>query len=127
VESKKLIWNQLLELCSTVKGGKTVGEASGVDQKISECVDTALKKLGENVNKSIYYYLEKDFNLERFEIPKKPEVFEKALTTIFGEQAAKTIEKLILVEIRNTFQLKRGSTLTFKEAVRVIKNSCILT
>jgi hypothetical protein len=104
-----------------------LGEASGVDQKISECVNTAFKKLGEDVNKSIYYRLEKDFNLERFEIPKKPEVFEKAMTTIFGEQGAKTIEKLILVEIRNTFQLKRGPTLTFKEAVRVIRNSCIRT
>jgi hypothetical protein len=65
--------------------------------------------------------------LERFEIPKKPEIFEKALTTIFGEQGAKTIEKLILVEIRNNFQLKRSFTLTFKEAIRIIRNSCIRT
>jgi hypothetical protein len=63
--------------------------------------------------------------LERLEIPKKPEVFEKALTMIFGEQKAKTIDKLILAEVGNTFQLERGSTLTFKEAVRVIRNSRI--
>jgi len=99
-----------------------LGEISEVDQKISECVDTALKKLGDNVNKSLYHSLEKDFNLDRFEIPKKPEIFEKAITTIFGERRAKTIEKLILVEVRKTFQLKKGSTLTFKEAVRIIRN-----
>ena len=104
-----------------------MNEASEVDQKISECVNTALKRLGGNANKSIYYSLEKDFNLERSEIPKRPEVFEKALTKIFGEQGERTIEKLILVEIRNTFQLKRRSSLTFKEAVRVIRNSCIRT
>jgi hypothetical protein len=102
-----------------------LGEASRVDQKISECVNKALKILGENVNKSVYYSLEEDFNLEKSEIPKKPELFEKALTTIFGEEGEKTIEKLILVEIRNAFQLKKGSTLTFKEAVRIIRNSRI--
>jgi uncharacterized membrane protein YheB (UPF0754 family) len=100
-----------------------LGETSRVDQKISECVNKALKKLGENANKSIYYSLEKDFNLERSEIPQKTEVFEKALATIFGEEGEKTIEKLILVEIRNTFPLK-NSTSTFKEAVKVIRDSC---
>jgi len=108
-----------------VKGGKASGEASNVDQKISECVDAALKKLGKNAGESIYYYLEKDFNLKKFEMSKKPEIFEKALTKIFGEQGAKTIEKLIIIEIRNTFQLKRSFAFTFKEAVKVIKNSSI--
>jgi hypothetical protein len=99
-----------------------LGEASEVDRKISDCVNKALKKLGGNVDKSIYYSLQKDFNLEMSEIPEKTEVFEKALATIFGEQGEKTIEKLILVEIRNAFPLK-SSALTFKEAVRVIRNS----
>jgi len=63
--------------------------------------------------------------LERREIPQKPETFEKALTAIFGKQGAKTIEKFILGEIWNNFQLKRRFTLTFKEAVRAIRNSCI--
>jgi hypothetical protein len=63
--------------------------------------------------------------LERLEIPKNPEVFEKALIAIFGEQKAKKIDKLILAEIRNIFQIKRGSTLTLREAVRLVKNSCI--
>lgn len=98
-------------------------EACEVDEKILECVDTAFKKLGESVRKSIYYYLKKDFNLERFEIPKKPEALEKALTSIFGERGAKVIKKLILVEVRNIFQLKKGSSLTFKQAVATIKNS----
>jgi len=98
-------------------------DASEVDEKILECVDTALKKLGETVAKSIFFYLKKDFSLERFEIPKKPEAFEKALASVFGEQGAKVIEKLILAEIRNNFQLKNSSNSTFKEAIAIIKKS----
>jgi hypothetical protein len=101
-----------------------LGDPSRVDQKISKCVNTALQKLGGSINKSVYYRLQKDFNLERSQIPKRPEVFEKALTTIFGEEGAETIEKLILIEIRHTFQLEKSSASTFKEAVKVIRNSC---
>lgn len=100
---------------------------SEVDRKILECVDTALKKLGESASESIYYYLKKDFNLAKFEIPEKPEAFDKALKSIFGERGAKVIGKLILVEIRNNFQLKRNSSLTFKEAVARIKKSSTCT
>lgn len=95
---------------------------SKADGKILECVDRALKKLGESVSESIYYYLKNDFSLGKSEIPEKPEVFEKALTSIFGERGTKVIEKLIIVEIRNGFRL-RGSSLTFKEAVATIKSS----
>jgi hypothetical protein len=124
VERKKLIWNLVLELCS-ISEGKVLCEVSGVDQKISECVDTALKKLGENVNRFVYSRLEKDFNLERFEIPRKPEAFEKAITAIFGEQRARTVEKLILAEIRRTFHLKKSSASTLKETIKTIRNSRI--
>jgi hypothetical protein len=98
-------------------------ESSDVDEKILECIDTAFRKLGETVAKSIFFYLKKDFSLERLEIPKKPEAFEKALASVFGEQGAKVIEKLILVEIRNAFQLEESSSSTFKEAIAIIKKS----
>jgi hypothetical protein len=100
-----------------------MSRVSKADDKILECVDSALRKLGESVSKSIYYYLKKDFNLERSEILDRPEIFEKALTSTFGKQGAKMIEKLIMVEIGNSFQLRRGSSLTFKEAVVTIKSS----
>lgn len=98
-------------------------ESCEVDAKILECVDAAFKRLGESADKSIYCCLKSDFNLEKSEIARKPEVFEKGLTSIFGEGGAKVIEKLILVEVRNIFQLKKGSSLTFKQAVATIKNS----
>lgn len=96
-----------------------------VDRKILECVDTVLQKFGESVQKSIYYYLKKDFNLGKGEIPNKPEAFESALTSIFGEQGSRVIEKLILLEIKNSFKLERDSDLTFNKAVTMIRNSSI--
>ena len=92
-----------------------------VDLKILKCVDTALGKLGENVRQSIYYYLKKDFMLERSEIPRKPEVFERALTSIFGQEGCKVIEKMILIEIRKNFRLKR--VLSFKKAIKVLSEA----
>jgi hypothetical protein len=94
-----------------------------VDQKIVECVDSALQKFGESVKTSIYYYLEKDFNLGKSEIPRNPEAFENALTAIFGEQGGKVIKELILAEIKNNFKLKREPDLTFNKIVAMIRSS----
>jgi len=102
-----------------------MNDVSQVDEKILKCIDTALEKLGESVPTSIFYYLKRDFGLERFEIPKKPEVFEKALTSIFGKRGAKVVEKLILVEIRKNFNIKKGSSSTFKRTVENIRKSGI--
>ncbi|MGB9778641.1 MAG: hypothetical protein ACPLW8_04475 [Candidatus Bathyarchaeales archaeon] len=93
---------------------------SDVRLKIVECVDLALGKLGESVRESIYYHLKNDFLLEKSEILQKPEVFEKALTSIFGEEGYKVIEKMILAEIRKNFKLKGG--LNFREVVKVLES-----
>jgi len=101
-----------------------MNKTSKTYKEILKCVDAALKKLGKNIDKSIYYYLKNDFNLEKFEIPEKPEIFERALISIFGEQGAKVLQKLILVEIKNSFHSfpsNRGLDLTFKEAVTRVK------
>ena len=98
-----------------------MGMSHEVDLKLLECIDSALGKLGEAARQSIYYYLKKDFMLERFEIPRKPEVFERALTSIFGQEGYKVIEKMILLEIRKKFMLKRTSSL--KKAFKVLSNA----
>jgi|GEM_PF-2409703 len=98
-----------------------IGISLDIDSRILECVDSALGKLGENVRQSIYYYLKKDFMLEKFEIPRKPEVFERALISIFGKEGCKVIEKMILVEIRKNFRLKR--VLSFKKAIKVLSDA----
>jgi hypothetical protein len=96
-------------------------ETCKINRKIAECVDTALKKLGGSIDESIFYYLNKDFSLDRLEIADKPELFERAIFSIFGEQGAKVIMKLIIEELRKTFTFKKVPNLTFREAVEIVK------
>jgi len=92
-----------------------------INKKIADCVSTALKKLGGNIDETIFYYLNKDFGLERLEIADKPEVFERAILSIFGEQGCKVIMKLVLEELRKTFTFKKVPNLTFRETVEMVK------
>jgi len=61
--------------------------------------------LGENSRKAVYYHLEKDYSLERNEIPKKPEAFADGLKKIFGAGSA-VIEKFVLVSFYSKLGLK---------------------
>jgi N-dimethylarginine dimethylaminohydrolase len=97
-----------------------MGKPHRFELKILECVDSALGNFGESAKQSIYYHLKSDFMLEKSEILQKPEVFEKALTSIFGEEGYKVIEKMILTEIRKNFKLKRS--LNFREVVKVLES-----
>ncbi len=93
------------------------------DQILLQCIDNALTKFGEGVRKSIYYYLKRDFGLDKESIPRKLHDFQKALTSIFGEQGAKIIERMILTELKNTLQLESQRNLTFKELVKQLRET----
>jgi hypothetical protein len=101
---------------------RPMGETSEINEKIARCIDIALQKLGGSIEKAIYYYLKKDFDLERLDIAEKTEVFEKALVSIFGEHGAKVIEELILAEIRRVFELKPEYNSTLKEIITKVKS-----
>ena len=75
----------------------------------------------ESAKYVIYHYVEKNFRLRREEIPEHPEVFKQAVTSIFGEEGSKIIEKLIVQKMIQTFKLKNKSKLTFGEAVQAVK------
>jgi len=75
----------------------------------------------ESAKYVIYPYVEKNFRLRREEIPEHPEVFKQAVTSIFGEEGSKIIEKLIAQKMIQTFKLKNKSKLTFVEAVQAVK------
>lgn len=93
-----------------------------IDEEIVKCISKALKKLGENIDKTIFYYLRRDFGLEKLDIARKPEVFEKAIGSIFGEHGARVVMELVLAEVRQAFDLKQASNLTFEKAVATVKN-----
>lgn len=62
---------------------------------LSEAVDEGLMILGESCRASIWYYLKRDFSIERNEAQRKIEDFCLAIRKIFGS-GGPVIEKLIL-------------------------------
>jgi len=95
--------------------------ASKVNEKIIQCTDEGLQVFGESAKHVIYFYLEKDFQLKKTEIPENPETFYKAITSLFGEDGANSIEKSILQKMKLCFKLKHQSKLTFVETVLRLK------
>jgi hypothetical protein len=94
---------------------------SKLEKRIMQCVDDGLEVLGDSGKKAIYYYLEKNSGLKRKEIPKKPEIFRKELSFMFGEEGTDIIEKWIVEKLRMSFKLKQQFKITFSEAVAMIK------
>lgn len=94
---------------------------SEIDERILRCVDCGLEALGENVTCVVYYHVEKTFRLKKSDIPAKPEVFDQAIISIFGEKGAKTIERLIVQKMIKAFKLGRRSKHTFTNIVLEVR------
>jgi hypothetical protein len=88
-----------------------------------ECVDDGLKELGQSVRKVVYFHLEKNFGIKKYEIPVEPKAFCRALHAIFG-QGANVIEKLIVQRIQEKFGLSLNSQTSLVEAVQTVMKSC---
>ena len=63
-----------------------------------ESVDEAFSTLGENVKKTIYFYLAESFSISKQDIPFKIDAFSNALEKIFGIGARK-LEILIIAKL----------------------------
>lgn len=87
-------------------------------------VDQALSSLGESSKQAIYFYLDKNFSIEKQEIPAKIEPFKEALEEVFGAGAS-FLEVLIMKRLYETiggnFQWKESAEFTFSEYVSVAK------
>lgn len=93
-----------------------------VETKILQCIDEGLDALGDSGKRAFYYHLKNDFDLRKEEIPRKPEIFCRGLTIMFGEEAAKLLRRWIIEKLKEDFRLKNPSTITFSKAVYLIKN-----
>jgi hypothetical protein len=58
-------------------------------------IDDALLSMGESAKKSVYFHIEKNYRVEREQIPQELEQFQTALEKIFGI-GARYIEILIM-------------------------------
>lgn len=94
---------------------------SGVENKILECIDEGLDALGKSGKQALIHYLERNIDLKREEIPKKPELFCKGLILVLGEQGSKALGKRITRKLLQSFKLEKKMNLTFVEVIERIK------
>jgi len=110
---------------SRIKRRKKARTNLAVQKRILICIDKALKELGASVAEALYYYLESNFNLNRNRIPRRPKTFMKALTSIFGEEGAKIIEKICIKKLEQEFNLVIDEGIGLINAIQIIKRKQI--
>jgi len=74
------------------------------DLVVSKAVDEGLLVLGASVRHSIYYYVERNRQVKREEIPSRIAVFHEALEGLLGAGAV-VIEKLIAKDLYSRLSL----------------------
>jgi len=78
------------------------------EEILLEAVEEVLSSLGSSVKNTVYFYLEKSFNLKRQDIPYKIEKFANAIEEIFGFGA-----KLLEIQIMKSLHKKVGQNLRY--------------
>jgi hypothetical protein len=96
------------------------------EKRLLEAVDEALSSLGESSKQAIYFHLNRNFNIEREEIPYKIADFIGALEEVFGV-GANFLEVLIMRRLHETvggaFEWKESEEFTFTEYIAVAKRN----
>ena len=90
----------------------------GFNGKISQCIDRALDTFGEGVKRSLYYQMETKYHLSRQVAAVKPELVIELLRIILGPTGSSLIERLIVREIRITFELNFGGNSTLEAVMK---------
>jgi hypothetical protein len=83
------------------------------ERLLLEAIDEGLSSLGESSKQTIYYHLERSFNLRREDIPTRIIAFTQAIENIFGVGAS-FVEILIMKKLYE----KIGGTLIWNESER---------
>ena len=78
----------------------TIGTELTFNKILLEAIDDALSSLSESVKESIYYHLEKIFNIKKYEIPHRFDDFSDALERIFG-LGARPLEVMFIKHLHN--------------------------
>jgi hypothetical protein len=97
------------------------------DQLLVNAIDDALNSLGDSVKQSIYFHIEKKFNVTRNEIPENLEEFQGGLEKIFG-MGAKFIEILIMKNLHSKIEVPlaiESDQLEFVKYVDAVKEGFI--
>jgi type III secretion system FlhB-like substrate exporter len=97
---------------------------SRADELVFEAVDEILSIFGNNVKESIYYFMERNYGLNRRDIASNLEKFHESLRLIFGIGAG-TIEKQIIKRLQEKAKvhIPLDSDTSFVEAVKKIRQA----
>jgi hypothetical protein len=96
------------------------------DNFLLHIIDETLNSLGKSVGQSIYFHIEKQFNVTRTEIPKNLKEFQEGLEKIFGT-GARFIEILIVkklhAKIGHSLIMNKSEQLEFIKYVSTAKQN----
>src|SRR5206468_3060480 len=117
-----LSWKSLLSvLCLGGSKGSRRKEAhvinreramvSTLNMQVLQCIDVGMDSLGGTSKHIVYWYLAQKRNLTRDGILDDPNAFIEALRTLFG-QGAGILERTIIRQLRQTFNVTFGENLT---------------
>lgn len=84
-------------------------------------VDEALGVFDESVRQAIYFYLEKDYNIKREQIPLRPDQFDRGVSRIFGPKGARTIKLLALNRLYDALGTRGTPSEDFDQEVRKLR------
>jgi len=73
-----------------------------------EAIDETLSSLGDSSKRAIYFYLERNFSIEKQDIPNKIEEFTNAIENIFGNGA-----RILEIQIMKHLYENVGSNLGY--------------
>jgi hypothetical protein len=86
--------------------------------KVLGCIDSGLGSIGRAGREAVYWYLVQKLGLKREGIPDHSNEFLEALRSLFG-QGAGILEKTIVRQLRETFNITMGENL--EEVFALIK------
>ena len=84
---------------------------STLNMQVLQCIDVGMDSLGGTSKHIVYWYLAQKRNLTRDGILDDPNAFIEALRTLFG-QGAGILERTIIRQLRQTFNVTFGENLT---------------
>jgi hypothetical protein len=94
------------------------------NKSLLEAVDEGLSLVGKSAKQIIYFYLEKNFNITRDDVPQRVEEFANALEKMFGS-GAKIIEiqimKKLYKKIGNSKYALRQDDIVFTEYIAALR------
>jgi len=96
------------------------------DEILISAIDDALLSLGSSAQQSIYFHLEKNFNIKKLEIPHKLEMFQDSLEKIFG-LGVRFLEILIMKKLysklESPLEMNKNESLEFIKYVNAARRN----